>query len=436
MVDKNLFLYDLAVVTIMKNEAPYVKEWLDYHLLAGVDHFYIYDNESPDNLKEVLQPYIDAELVTYTFYPGKCRQLEAYIDAVKQYKYFCRYMAWIDADEFIFPKSKPTITEVADDILSNVPHYVAGLGVNLNAYGSNGMEKADLSRSVLERFTRRAENDWTPPLIEDSPQHGGNAHVSTNPRRVKYFPTPHAPAYFTFCAAINELGNLVTDFSSFPVSTEKIVMNHYSVKSKEEYVKKISRGNADHAENTYNMDNFYKYDRNEVFDDSILKYRDARKAALISAGGMEAVIHSKPIDYLRIFNTMAQNLLPALSTVMPREFFNNKVENFLTCLHLTSYLKGKIFDDNGAKIFEEMSLMVLYKSLFAEVQIADVELLLKEMPYILTKPYPVVKDIYKTLIRFLPQILLVFRMQNAWQQFTDLEHEIEMLKNFNDVMDN
>ena len=52
-VDKNLFLYDLAVVAIMKNEAPYVKEWLDYHLLAGVDHFFIYDNETPDNLKEV-----------------------------------------------------------------------------------------------------------------------------------------------------------------------------------------------------------------------------------------------------------------------------------------------------------------------------------------------------------------------------------------------
>ena len=41
-VDKNLFLYDLAVVSIMKNEARYVKEWLDYHLLAGVNHFFIY----------------------------------------------------------------------------------------------------------------------------------------------------------------------------------------------------------------------------------------------------------------------------------------------------------------------------------------------------------------------------------------------------------
>ena len=36
-VDKNLFLHDLAIVAIMKCEGPYLKEWLDYHLLAGVD---------------------------------------------------------------------------------------------------------------------------------------------------------------------------------------------------------------------------------------------------------------------------------------------------------------------------------------------------------------------------------------------------------------
>ena len=73
-VDNNLFLYDLAIFAVMKNEAPYVKEWLDYHLAAGVEHFYIFDNESSDNLKEILQPYIDAGIVTY----HKIRQLENY----------------------------------------------------------------------------------------------------------------------------------------------------------------------------------------------------------------------------------------------------------------------------------------------------------------------------------------------------------------------
>ena len=63
-VDKNLFLYNLAVVAILKNEGHYLKEWLDYHLLAGVDHFYLYDNDSSDNYDEIIAPYVKAGLVT------------------------------------------------------------------------------------------------------------------------------------------------------------------------------------------------------------------------------------------------------------------------------------------------------------------------------------------------------------------------------------
>ncbi|MBR2734192.1 MAG: glycosyltransferase family 2 protein, partial [Selenomonadaceae bacterium] len=48
MVDRNLFAHDLAIAAILKNEGHYIKEWLDYHLLAGVDHFYLYDNDSTD----------------------------------------------------------------------------------------------------------------------------------------------------------------------------------------------------------------------------------------------------------------------------------------------------------------------------------------------------------------------------------------------------
>ena len=104
MVDKNLFLYDLAVVSILKNEAPYLKEWLDYHLAAGVDHFYLYDNDSPDNQSEVVAPYVAAGLVDYFPAPGKSMQHIVYTEAVKRCKFHCRYMAFIDGDEFIYPK--------------------------------------------------------------------------------------------------------------------------------------------------------------------------------------------------------------------------------------------------------------------------------------------------------------------------------------------
>ena len=104
-IDKNLFLHDLAVVAIMKCEGPYLKEWLDYHLLAGVDHFYLYDNDSPDNQAEVAAPYVKAGLVDYFYAPGKAAQMFAYNEAVKNFRFFSRYFATIDGDEFIYSKS-------------------------------------------------------------------------------------------------------------------------------------------------------------------------------------------------------------------------------------------------------------------------------------------------------------------------------------------
>ena len=287
MVDKNLFLYDLAVVAIMKDEEPYVKEWIDYHLLAGVDQFYIYDNDSTPEFKKILQPYIDANIVTYTRYSGKCRQMEAYADAFKRFRFYCRYMAWIDGDEFIFPKSKSTITEIVDEVLTANPS-ASGLAVNIHAFGSNNLETADYDVGVLERFTRRAGDDWTPVVTwtTDPNVRGGTASVKTiaNPRRLKFFPTPHAPVYFDGAHSVNENGKMVQSFSNFPVTVDKIVMNHYHVKSFEEYSKKVQRGNADHFDNHYKIEQFKSRDHNDVFDDGIIKYRNARRDALLGKG--------------------------------------------------------------------------------------------------------------------------------------------------------
>ena len=69
--ENRAFKYFMSIACIIKNEGPYLREWLEYHKLIGVEHFYVYDNESSDNTKEVLQPYIDAGDVTYIYFPGK-----------------------------------------------------------------------------------------------------------------------------------------------------------------------------------------------------------------------------------------------------------------------------------------------------------------------------------------------------------------------------
>ena len=435
-VDKNLFLYDLAVVAIMKNEAPYVREWLDYHLLASVDHFFIYDNEDSDVQLKVMQPYIDRGVVTRIPYQGKARQYEAYNEAVQNFRFFCRYMTWIDADEFIFPKNNKTIVEVVDEVLKDKPN-AAALAANLHNFGSNYQENADYSRGVLERFTRHASDEDIPPL-PNTGLPGGNAHVSTiaDPRKINFFYNPHFAAYFEGFHAVNENGVVVPIFYNNPPTVEKIVMNHYSVKSREEYFNKVNRGTADAYHNIYKLEKFNEEDRNDVFDDGILKYRDARRSVVAPFGQsiLESVAARKPINYPLLSNALVQNLFPTMIRTMPVNFFAGKLETFLTCRALASHLREVMFDKTAGNFFEEASLNAIYRTLYTQVSLADVRLLLAELPKILPLDYPVVDDIRKACIQLIPQIQNAFRVYdpNAWREFVNLQYALNMLKTFDE----
>ena len=95
----------LAFVLIAKNEATYIKEWLDFHIKQGVTNFIIYDNESTDNFREVLSPYIESGIVIYDIIRGQRRQIDAYNMALNKYRKRFKYMGFIDADEFVFVRN-------------------------------------------------------------------------------------------------------------------------------------------------------------------------------------------------------------------------------------------------------------------------------------------------------------------------------------------
>ena len=153
----DVFEHEMAVVAILKNEGNYIREWLDYHIAAGVTEFYLYDNESTDNLKQILQPYIEKGVVEYNFLPGKKMQMWAYNDALIKHRFDCRFMAFIDADEFIFPKEGGSIPETIKAIMS-LTATAGGVVINWRMFGSSGQEKKDLTLGVLQRFKFRGRD--------------------------------------------------------------------------------------------------------------------------------------------------------------------------------------------------------------------------------------------------------------------------------------
>ena len=417
MVDKNLFLYNLAVVAIFKNEAPYFKEWLDYHLLAGVEHFYLYNNDSSDNYKEVLAPYVEKNLVTLTEWSGKMMQYLAYNDAIDKYRFDCRYMAFIDLDEFIFPKTNQSIVEVVDEILSNIPN-AAGLVINWQYFGSNGQDKADYSRGILERFTRRAPNDWI--FINEEGYKLGNNQIKTiaNPRLIRYIFHPHYAQYFNGTFSVNSDNKCVQNWNSEPILSDKIVVNHYYVKSFEEFSIKVKRGSACTSFNSKKMEFFNRYDRNEVFDDGILKYRAAR-AENFSFENDEQRAN-------RVINALVRTLTQNPSEV-PAEFFNGKLETFLTCRAVAEKFQIKIGKDSA----EEIALAWIYRTLIKANPLKHLETrqFIKALPEILARPFSVCKDI-KQLFQnsLLPIFDEILRADfNNWREHYELNYLQKLL---------
>ena len=49
----------VCLAAILKDEDPFVEEWVAYHRLLGVDHFYLYDNDPRQTLSEILALHRD-----------------------------------------------------------------------------------------------------------------------------------------------------------------------------------------------------------------------------------------------------------------------------------------------------------------------------------------------------------------------------------------
>lgn len=408
MVDKDLFLHDLSIVAILKNEGHYLKEWIDYHLLAGVDHFYLYDNDSPDNQAEVAKPYVEAGIVDYFPAPGKVMQMLVYNDAVKRFKFQSRYIAIIDGDEFIYSKSRGGgVVEVVDEILSKDPN-AAGLAIHWRFFGSNGQEKADYSRGVLERFTRCDRND--------------NAQIKTisNPRKINFISNPHYANYFEGKRSVNENGVTAQGHLNRPAVSEKIGINHYHCKSREEYQIKRKRGIADSiTEDKYSDSTFKMWNRDAEFDDGILKYRDER-----------AKVYRPPDNSHadeRLLTALAKNLSPMILPIVPPNFYAGKMETFLTCRAVSTYLRKKFPDEERLKVLENAALMAILKSA-SKMDLADARLFLRELPKLLRLPYSVVKDLRAVALQIIPQIMTVMHLNNLWKDYSELDYIQDLLK--------
>jgi len=120
--------YNLSVCAIFKNESNFLREWIEYHCLVGVDHFYLYSNNTTDRSVDILRPYIRKGLVTLVYWPDVLKdyemkeysflwplacQVPAYENAAKfRAIHETKWLACLDIDEFLVPSDATHLMEI------------------------------------------------------------------------------------------------------------------------------------------------------------------------------------------------------------------------------------------------------------------------------------------------------------------------------------
>lgn len=154
------FQYKLSIGAIFRDEADYLEEWINYHKRVGVEHFWLYNNNSVDNYLEVLAPYINQGIVTLIDWPSTidtkdefyhfCYQVQigAYNDSLARARHVSKWLALIDTDEFIVPSFEKDVITVLET------HYkhISGLCVNWQLFGTSGVKKVEKGQSMLKQM--------------------------------------------------------------------------------------------------------------------------------------------------------------------------------------------------------------------------------------------------------------------------------------------
>jgi len=150
-----------GVVAMMRNEAPFLLEWIAYYRLLGFGQITIYDNESNDASARILAPLAKAGVINAVFWRDRtAKQVKAYMNAIRRLRPLVEWCLFVDLDEFLVLDSGIAL----EDILPEKPD-VMGVAIPWRMYGTGGMRNRE-SGLTIERFTKAvAENNVHPKSL-------------------------------------------------------------------------------------------------------------------------------------------------------------------------------------------------------------------------------------------------------------------------------
>ncbi len=271
--------YKISICAIFKNEAKYLKEWIEFHKIIGIEHFYLYNNNSTDNYSEALSKYIEEGLVTLNQWPKNQAQMECYHHCLENYKSETEWLSFLDIDEFIVPNTTNDIYSFLKQFQNKYPVVIA----YWKMFGTSGKVKRNYDQLITEDLvvSWNKYTDIGKIFFNTAFDFNGN---------YKHNKVLHHYCWGTFkkisLPPVNIFGKLCL-YGNNPIpksanpSFFPLQINHYFTKSYEEYLEKKAKGDVYFKINPHDENYFYMHEmRNCNTDYRIYKYLIKLKLAM------------------------------------------------------------------------------------------------------------------------------------------------------------
>jgi len=220
----------LSILAIVKNEEDYIREFVRFYRINGVEHFYLYDNESVSPLEETLRDF--ADICTITRITGQKKQMAAYNHFVEKFAGETEWVAVFDVDEFVLTKQHATLR----DFVRDTGRKRDCISINWVVFGNGPHIRKPAGGLIIENY-----------LYSEGRQHK-NVKSVVRAKAIREFKHPHFPELKWFSKHVNAAGKPMSGAENREETTHIIQLNHYFTKSMEEYEVKLRSRRADTGE--------------------------------------------------------------------------------------------------------------------------------------------------------------------------------------------
>ncbi|MGR3541708.1 MAG: glycosyltransferase family 2 protein [Hasllibacter sp.] len=288
-----------AAVTCVKNEGPFLLEWIAWNRTLGIEGHLFYSNDCDDGTDALLDALQAHGVVTHLPNPAEGRnyQMEALKAAAHHPVVTGAEWVWIaDVDEFLnIHAGDGTLADLID--ACGDP---AAISVTFQFMANGGVERFE-DRPVVEQFTMTHDPDvWNGETAQevktlvraDLPLKYYGAHRPfLKDRRVRVDPPDWTDGAgrevpFKFRAAANK-----RRIRKFPAKGARAhaTLNHYALRSLGSYLVKNDRGDVNRENRTF--DDTYWRERNDAAreDRSILRHLPRLRAEIARLKALDGI---------------------------------------------------------------------------------------------------------------------------------------------------